>query len=101
MGFLLSSFLFVGFVMPVGFFFFLFLCFYFTCRKRSCLGMQSMYFLRIFSKKAIESLEKPCPFHVDVLVMRIQHCPSSYFRIRAEVPASDPVRIQGRPFFGV
>ena len=42
-------------------------------RKRSLFGIFAIYFFLSFSKKAIESLEKPCPFQVEVLVMRIQH----------------------------
>lgn len=42
-------------------------------RNRSLFGIFAIYFFLSFSKKAIESLEKPCPFQVEVLVMRIQH----------------------------
>ena len=60
-----------------------------------------IYFFLSFSKKAIVSLEKPCPFQVDVFVMRIQHWLSGYFRMIADVPASEPVRIHGLLLFGV
>ena len=46
------------------------------------------------------SFENPCPFHVLVLVMRIQHSVSGYLRIMALVPDSEPVLIQG-PLAGV
>ena len=62
--------------------------------------MVAIYFFLSFSKKAMVSLLKPWPFQVDVFVMRIQHWPSGYFKTRAEVPASEPVRIQGLLLFG-
>ena len=71
--------------------------YFFKCVNRSFFGISAMYFFLSFSKNAMESLEKPCPFQVEVLVIRIQHCPSGYFRMRADVPDREPVLIQGLP----
>ena len=62
--------------------------YFFKCVNRSFFGISAMYFFLSFSKNAMESLEKPCPFQVEVLVIRIQLCPSGYFRMRADVPDS-------------
>ena len=70
-------------------------------KNKSFFGMFAIYFFLSFSKKAIVSLEKPCPFQVDVFVMRIQHWLSGYFKTMADVPASEPVRIHGLLLFGV
>ncbi len=64
--------------------------------NKSLFGIPTIYFFLSFSKNAMVSLLKPWPFQVEVLVTRIQHWPSGYFNIRADVPASEPVRIQGR-----
>lgn len=41
--------------------------------NRSLFGIFAIYLFLNFSKNAMESLEKPWPFQVEVLVMRIQH----------------------------
>ena len=41
--------------------------------NKSFFGISAMNCLRSFSKNATVSLLKPCPFQVEVLVMRIQH----------------------------
>ena len=71
-----------------------------SARNKFLFGNFELYSFLSFSNSLMVSFENPCPFHVLVLVMRIQHSVSGYLRIMALVPDSEPVLIHG-PLTGV